>query len=65
MSHAVMADTQAIVQCCEFPILNRTYRKFMKVRDKLIKQRKEKEFIDYMKKLNKIFPSTHEEELFK
>lgn len=65
MSHAIMADSQAMFQCCNFPILNRTYRKFLKIRKKLIKARREKEYMDYMRKLNNIFPSLHEEELFK
>jgi len=65
LNQSVMPDTQAMVQCCEFPILNRTYRQFMKIRQQLIKQRREKEFVDYMRKLNNIFPSTHEDDIFK
>jgi hypothetical protein len=66
LGHAVMPDTQAMIQCSEFlPIFNRTYRQFMNLRDQLIKQRREKEFVDYMRKLNSIFPSTHEDDLFK
>ena len=64
-NQAVMPDTQAVVQCCDIPILNRTYRQFIQIRELLIKQRREKEFVDYMRKLNNIFPSVHEEELFK
>ena len=62
---AMMADSQAMVQCCSFPILNRTYRQFTAIRKSLIKARREKEYLDYMRKLNNIFPSTHEDELFK
>lgn len=65
LNQSVMPDTQAMIQCCELPILNRTYRQFMKIRKQLIKQRREKEFIDYMRKLNNIFPSTHEDDIFK
>lgn len=65
ISSATMADSQAVVQCCSFPILNRTYRRFKQIRESLIDRRREKEFWDYMKKLNNIFPSTHEDELFK
>ena len=65
LNQSVMPDTQALVQCSEIPILNRTYRQFMKIRQQLIKQRREKEFIDYMRKLNNIFPSTHEDDIFK
>ena len=65
LNQSVMPDTQAMFQCSEFPILNRTYRQFMKVRQQLIKQRREKEFMDYMRKLNNIFPSTHEDDIFK
>lgn len=65
LSHAVVADTQAVVQCSHFPILNRTYRQFMAIRKSLITARREKEYLDYMRKLNNIFPSTHEDDIFK
>lgn len=58
-------ETQAMVQCFEIPSFNRTYREFNRVKKLLIKARREKEFLDYMKKLNNIFPSTHEDDLFK
>lgn len=65
LNQSIMPDTQAMIQCYEFPIINRTYRQFMKIRQQLIKQRREKEFMDYMRKLNNIFPSTHEDDIFK
>jgi hypothetical protein len=65
LNNSITPDTQAMVQCCNFPILNRTYRQFMDIRKVLIKQRREKEFVDYMRKLNNIFPSTHEDDIFK
>jgi hypothetical protein len=43
----------------------RTYRQFMSIRGSILKRRNDKEFMDYMKRLNGIFPSTHEDELFK
>jgi hypothetical protein len=64
-SNHITPDTQATFQCSEIPILNRTYRQFQKIRQLLVKQRREKEFIDYMRKLNNIFPSVHEEDIFK
>ena len=64
-NRAVMADSQVTFQCYKIPILNRSYRKFQKIRKQLIKQHREKEFLDYMKKLNSIFPATHEDELFR
>lgn len=64
-NNSIMPDSQAVVQCFEYPILNRTYRQFMKIRKQLIEQRHEKEYHDYMRKLNNIFPTTHDEELFK
>lgn len=65
INNAIIPESQATVQCYEFPILNRTYRQFMKIRQQLIDQRHEKEYHDYMRKLNNIFPTTHDEELFK
>jgi hypothetical protein len=67
LGHAVMPDTQAMIQCSDFfpMFFNRSYRQFVQLRELLVKQRREKEFVDYMRKLNSIFPSTHEDELFK
>lgn len=65
LNHAIMPDSQAMVQCFHFPILNRTYRQFTAIRKSLVQQRREKEYLDYMRKLNNIFPSTHEDDIFK
>lgn len=65
INHSIVPDSQVMFQCYEWPTLNRTYRQFMKLRKSLINQRNEKEFLDYMKKLNNIFPSTHEDDIFK
>jgi hypothetical protein len=64
INHAIMADSQMSLHLSQFPILNRTYRQFMKLRNKLLDKRREKEYLDYLKKLNNIFPSTHVDELF-
>lgn len=47
------------------PWFYRTYRQFMKLQRQLIKMKDEKEFMDYMKRLNNIFPATHEDDIFK
>lgn len=65
ITSAVMPETQATFDCSTFPFLNRTYRQFQSIRKSLIRQAREKEYFDYMKKLNNIFPATHEDELFK
>jgi len=67
LNHAMMAEAQAVITYHDFihPMFFRTYRQFMKLRKQLIKSRNEKEFIDYMKRLNGIFPATHEDDLFK
>ena len=61
----ITPDSQASIDLAHFPILNRTYRQFADIRKSLIKQKREKEFVEYLQKLNNIFPSTHEDELFK
>lgn len=66
VNSAIMPESQVVIQLSEFmPYLNRTYRQFMELRGILIQARKEKDFVDYLQKLNKIFPSTHEDDLFK
>lgn len=47
------------------PYFYRTFRQFSKIRRDLLKSKENKEYIDYMNKLNKIFPATHEDDLFK
>lgn len=65
LSANISPDTEAKIDLAYFPILNRTYRQFADIRKNLIKQKREKEFVEYLQKLNNIFPSTHEDELFK
>ena len=67
LSHAIMADVQSAVHFGDWipPWCFRSFREFQKLRKSLIEQRNQKEFIDYMKRLNDIFPATHEDEIFK
>lgn len=65
INYAITPETQAAFKCCQLPILNRSYRQFMHIRKILIKQKRDKDFVNYMQKLNNIFPSIHEDELFK
>jgi len=60
---AIMADA-AIDVAYKFPIFNKSYRKFKKFRTNLINKIKEKEQLDYLKKLNCIFPAALDEKLF-
>lgn len=67
MSYSGHADTSAVVQYHQhLPLsFNRSYRMFMRLRRDLIARKNEKEYLDYMKKLNAIFPTTGTDELFK
>lgn len=67
VNHAIMAEAQAIVTYNDWlpASFHRTYRQFMDLRQCLIKRRNEKEYTDYMRRLNGIFPAVHEDELFK
>ena len=67
LNHAIMADAQAIMTYHDFipQVLYRTYRQFFKIRKQLLQNKYEKEYADYMVRLNKIFPGTHEDEIFK
>lgn len=67
LNHAMMPEAQALITFSDWlPVFfNRTYRQFMDIRQGLIKRRNEKEYTDYMRRLNGIFPATHEDELFK
>lgn len=66
LNHAIMADAQATVTFNEWvpPFFYRTFRSFSHLRKELLKKRNNKEFMDYMKRLNNIFPATHEDDLF-
>lgn len=67
LSYSQPADTQVTISYHEWlhPHFYSTYRKFMDLKNDLVKRKNEKEYMDYMKKLNQIFPSTHEDELLK
>lgn len=65
MSHSIMPESQAVQQFCDFPMIHRNYRQFMKLRGKLLAKKREQEYLDYLKKLNNIFPSTHVDDIFK
>lgn len=60
-------DTTAVVQFNHnIPLFfNRTYRQFNNLKQSLLKRRNQKEYMDYMKKLQSIFPSTGDDDLFK
>lgn len=64
-NNGLSADSQATQQLYQYPIFNRNYRAFQKLRKKLLAMKREQEYIDYLKKLNNIFPSTHVDDLFK
>lgn len=66
-NHAVMPETQASTQYHHSVplILYRTYREFANLKESLIRSNNEKEFMEYMKKFNQIFPSANDEDLFK
>ena len=67
LNHAMMADTQVVIQYPLFTPLFffRTYREFSNLKKSLIKRKNDKEFMDYMKKLRQIFPTTHDDDLLK
>lgn len=67
LHHSIMADAQATITYHEWfhPMFFRTYRQFASLRKSLLKIKSEKDYLDYMKKLNSIFPSTHEDDIFK
>lgn len=63
----VMPEAQVMIEYSQMlpSFCYRTYRQFMSMRANLIKMRRNKEYVDYMKRLNSIFPTTHEEDIFK
>jgi hypothetical protein len=67
MNHAMMADAQVTLTYHEFvpQVFYRTYRQFAGIRRALLKRKHDKEYLDYMKRLNNIFPATHEDDIFK
>lgn len=67
LNHAMMSDAQALITYHEWlhPLFYRTFRQFTSLRNALVKRKHEKEYIDYMRRLNGIFPTTGDDELFK
>lgn len=67
LNHAIMAEAQVVIHFHEFvpALFYRTYRQFLQIRKSLLKRKYDKEYLDYMRRLNGIFPATHEDELFK
>lgn len=66
LNHTMTADAQATVAYNKhIPVwFNRSHRQFMRLRKALLKRKTEKDYVDYMKRLNDIFPATHEDDLF-
>lgn len=66
-NHNITPEVTAVVQFnTHIPLIfNRTHREFINLKQSLIKRRNEKEFMDYMKKLQAIFPSLGDDELLK
>jgi hypothetical protein len=59
---AIMADASVEIDY-KAPLLNKSYRDFMALRRALIKVLKEKDAVDYLKKISSIFPSVVDDEL--
>jgi hypothetical protein len=67
LNHAIMAEAQVSITYPDLipTVFYRTHRQFMTLREELIRQKNQKEYIDYLRRLNGIFPATHEDEIFK
>lgn len=63
VTQAIMADATVEVHC-KWPFFNKTYRSFSRLRARVLQKIKEKEHLDYLKKLNSIFPTILDENLF-
>lgn len=61
----IMADAVATIKYNKYPWMHQSYRKFMYLRKKLIQRHREKESIDYIKKLSAIFPAIFDDELLR
>jgi hypothetical protein len=64
INSAMMADAQISV-LYDFPSFNESYRRFMKLKKKLVQRKRDKESMEYLKKLNSIFPTTFDDDLLK
>lgn len=62
-SKAIMADA-TIELTYKIPYFHKSYRKFLKLRKNLIKKLEEKDKLDFLKKLNSIFPAALDDNLF-
>ena len=67
LNHAMMPEAQTVVKFNDHipAFCYSNYRLFCKLQEELVKRRNDKEYADYMRRLNGIFPATHEDELFK
>lgn len=67
LNHSITPDAAAVIHYYKhLPLIcNRTHRQFLSLCKDLTKRRLEKEYIDYLKRLNNIFPATHEDDIFK
>ncbi len=61
----IMVDASASVSCGDWPWLNKAYRKFRKLRKKLIQLKKDKDNLEYLSKLHTIFPTAFDNDLLK
>lgn len=64
VSNSIMADATVQVNF-SYPLLNKPFHQWRRLRKALIKRHKEKLNIDYLSKLTGIFPDTFEDELLK
>lgn len=66
-NQAIMPDVKASIKFNTYIPLSfyRSFREFMNLKQSLLKQRDEKEFTDYMKKLATVFPTVSDDDLFK
>jgi hypothetical protein len=62
---AIMADAESRISLFKFKIFNRSYRAFWRLRRRMLRDKLDSDYLDYLRKLNKVFPSTHEQDLFK
>ena len=60
--HSIMADATASIKYRGWPWLYSSYRSFMSLRKQLIKRHREKESLEFMRKLTSIFPSTGDDD---
>lgn len=63
LNHALMADATAVVKYSDWPWMHKSYRRFQSLRKKILKLQKEKESLEYLRKLSSVFPGTFEDDL--